>query len=102
MEKLKLVLVIISLGGQYGIDWLSAFLKILKLAEENEAISEFSKIMRVVYLKYCLNQICGYWFITPNLPTLCIATNIGSKHAVSNQQACGYKITLLMVQYSVQ
>ena len=28
--------------------------------------SKFSKIMRVIYPKNCLNPKCFYWLITPN------------------------------------
>ena len=42
------------------------------------AISDFSKIMRVVYSKNCPNQTCDYWLITPNQQTLCINQGLGS------------------------
>ena len=44
------------LGGPFGINCPSAFLKIWK----------FSNILRVVYRKNCLNQKSGYWLITSN------------------------------------
>ena len=52
--------------GQFGINWLSAFLKISKLFKNHEGDSH----------KNCPNQTFDYWLITPKQQTLCIETNI--------------------------
>ena len=44
------------LGGRFGINCSSAFLKILK-----RSILKLSKITSVIYLKNRPNQKCGYW-----------------------------------------
>ena len=62
-----LALVITCLRGRFGINSLSAFLKIFW---------KFSKITRVIYPQNCPNQTCDYWLITSNQQTLCIETNI--------------------------
>ena len=48
----------------------------LEYLSEMWAVSKFSKIKRVIYPKNYLNQICGYWLITPNQKTLFLKTNI--------------------------
>ena len=72
----QFVLVITCLGGRFGINYMSAFLKIFKLPEQNDYIFKFSKIKRVIYLKIRPNQTCDYWLITPNQQPLCIVNNI--------------------------
>ena len=72
----KLVLVIACLGGQFGINCPSVFLKIWNCLSKMRAIWKFSKITSVIYTKNRLKQTCDYWLITPNLETLCIETNI--------------------------
>ena len=62
-----IVLVMACLGGRFGINCPSAFLKILKLPEK--------KKMRDLSRKLSEPK-CGYWLITPNLKTLCIEINI--------------------------
>ena len=57
MENIKLVLAIKCLGGKFGINCASAFLKILKLPR---AISKLWKIAKVIYFKNCPNQTCDY------------------------------------------
>ena len=57
---MPLVLVIICLGGRFGINCPCAYLRI------------FSKIMRVIYPKNGPNRTCDYWLITPSQQTLYI------------------------------
>ena len=57
-----IVLVITCLGGRFGINCPSAFLKISN--------SKFSKITRMIYPKNRPNQTCGYWLIKQNQQTL--------------------------------
>ena len=69
-------LVTTCFGGRFGINCPSAFLNILKMPRQNEGISKFSKITRVIYLKNRPYQTCGYWLTTRNEQTLCMETNI--------------------------
>ena len=43
---------------------------------KTRATSKYSKIMRVIYHKNCLNQTCDYWLITSNQQTLSSEINI--------------------------
>ena len=63
---------------------------------KTRAISKFSKIARVIYLKSFPKQTSDYWLIKPNQQTLCIETNINILKLILT--AGNYKITLLMVQ----
>ena len=58
---MKLVLVITCLGGQFGINCPSAFLKILWLPKLNEGNFKYSKITRMIYFQNFPNQACDYW-----------------------------------------
>ena len=77
-RTVKLVLVIICLGGRTGINCPITFLKILKLPayKMRRAISIFSEVTRVIYPKTCLNQTCDYCLSTPKQQTLCVETDI--------------------------
>ena len=81
--KIKFILVITRLGGQFGINCPSTFLK---------SFQKFSKITfsnnpRVIYPRNCPKQTCVYWLITPTQEALCIETNIFYPWAITNHRA---------------
>ena len=52
------------------------FERAINYPSKTMAISKFSKIMMIIYVKNHPNQTCDYWLITPNQQTLFTGINI--------------------------
>ena len=86
-----LVLVITYLGGQFGINYPSVFLKVLKLAKWNKGNFKVFKNHEGHLFQKSPDQTFRYWLIRSNQKRLCIETNISEQRTITNQRAGNYK-----------